>query len=56
MVGGLLVVREGAPYTGGLPQWALIGMAGTVLIVVGVTGESRLREPRRAAAYLGRLR
>ncbi|MGH3505832.1 MAG: SCO7613 C-terminal domain-containing membrane protein [Nocardioidaceae bacterium] len=56
LVGGLLVSREVAPYTGEMPQWMLIGMAGLVLIVVGVTWENRLRELRRAAAYLGRLR
>ena len=56
LVGGLLVIREVAPYTGGLPPWVLIGMAGTVLTVVGVTWENRLCELRRATAYLGRLR
>ena len=56
LVGGLLVIREVPPYTGGLPPWVLIGMAGTVLTVVGVTWENRLCELRRATAYLGRLR
>ena len=56
LVGALLVSREVAPYTGDMPQWVLIGLAGMVLIVVGVTWENRLRELRKAAAYLGRLR
>ncbi|HEU5456194.1 MAG TPA: hypothetical protein VFU85_10980, partial [Nocardioides sp.] len=56
IVGGLLVIREVAPYTSELPQWVLIGLAGTILTVVGVTWESRLMELRRATAYLGRLR
>jgi hypothetical protein len=34
----------------------LIGLAGTILTVVGVTWEHRILELRRATAYLGRLR
>jgi hypothetical protein len=34
----------------------LIGLAGAVLIATGVTWESRMRDLRHAAAYLGRLR
>jgi hypothetical protein len=34
----------------------LIGAAGTVLTVVGVTWERRVVELRQAAVYLGRLR
>jgi hypothetical protein len=56
IVGGLLVLRELAPYTAQTPQWVLIGAAGTLLIGVGVTWEARLRDLRRAASYLGRLR
>lgn len=56
VVGTLLVLRELAPYALQTPQWALIGAAGTLLTVVGVTWESRLRELRRAAAYVERLR
>jgi hypothetical protein len=55
-VGGLLVVRELAPYAAQTPQWVLIGAAGTLLTVVGVTWERRLVEVRRAADYLERLR
>jgi hypothetical protein len=56
LVGGLLVLREVAPYASELPQWVLIGLAGSVLTVVGVTWERRILELRQATAYLGRLR
>lgn len=55
-VGGLLVLRELAPYAAQTPQWVVIGLAGTLLTVVGVTWERRLVELRQASAYLGRLR
>jgi len=55
-VGGVLVVRELAPYAAETPQWILIGAAGALLTLVGVTWEHRLVEVRRAAAYLDRLR
>ncbi|MEP9364151.1 hypothetical protein ABLE68_14385 [Nocardioides sp. CN2-186] len=56
VVGTLLVLRELTPYALQTPQWALIGVAGTLLTVVGVTWESRLRELRQAASYVERLR
>ncbi|MDQ4055264.1 MAG: hypothetical protein M3237_21560, partial [Actinomycetota bacterium] len=56
IVGGLLVVREVAPYAAETPQWVMIGLAGTLLTLVGVTWERRLVELRQAAAYLDRLR
>lgn len=56
VVGGLLVLRELAPYAAQTPQWVLIGLAGTALTVVGITWESRMRDLRHAASYLGRLR
>ncbi len=55
-VGGLLVAREVAPYAAETPQWVMIGLAGTLLTVVGVTWERRLVEVRQAALYLDRLR
>ncbi len=55
-VGGLLVLRELAPYAGETPQWVLIGLAGTVLTLVGITWESRLADLRRSTVYLSRLR
>ena len=56
LVGGLLVLREVAPYAAETPQWVMIGLAGTLLTVVGVTWERRLVELRQAADYLDRLR
>jgi hypothetical protein len=55
-VGATVVLRELAPYAAEVPQWALIGSAGTLLTVVGVTWERRLRDLRTAGSYLGRLR
>jgi len=54
-VGALLVLRELAPYAGAVPQWALIGVAGTLLTAVGITWEHRMRDVRYAAGYLRRL-
>ncbi|HQR28626.1 MAG TPA: hypothetical protein PLP61_16400, partial [Nocardioides sp.] len=56
VVGAVLVLREVAPYAAELPSWVLIAAAGTVLTVVGVTWERRLRDVRTAEAYLARLR
>lgn len=56
VVGAVLVLRELAPYAVEVPQWVLIGLAGTALTVVGVTWERRVRDLRRTTAYLGRLR
>lgn len=55
-VGGLLVLREAAPYAGSVPQWATIGLAGALLLLLGVTWERRLREVRLAGSYLRALR
>ena len=54
-VGGLLVLRELTPYAADVPQWVLIGIAGTLLTVVGITWEHRMRDVRYAAGYLRRL-
>jgi hypothetical protein len=56
LVGGALVLRELAPYAEQTPQWVLIGSAGLVLLATGISWEARVRDLRRAAAYLGRLR
>ena len=56
LVGALLVLRELEPYAADLPPWVLIGAAGALLTAVGVTWESRLRDLRHAAAYVGHLR
>lgn len=55
-VGLVAVLRELAPYAAEVPQWVLIGFAGTVLTLVGITWEKRMRDARYAAAYLARLR
>jgi hypothetical protein len=56
LVGGLLVLRELAPYAAELPSWLVIGLSGTVLLVVGVTWESRMRDVRTASRYVASLR
>ncbi len=55
-VGAALVLRELAPYAAHLPSWVVIGLSGTVLLVVGVTWESRMRDVRTASRYVARLR
>jgi hypothetical protein len=55
-VGGVLVLAELAPYVLVTPQWVLIGAAGILLTVVGVTWERRMRDLQVGMAYLGRLR
>ena len=54
--GAALVLRELAPYAEQTPQLVIIGDAGIVLVASGITWEARLRDLRRAAGYLGRLR
>jgi hypothetical protein len=56
LAGAALVLRELAPYAAQTPQWVVIGAAGTVLIGAGITWEARVRDVRRAAGYLARLR
>jgi hypothetical protein len=56
VVGAVLVLREVAPYAADLPSWVVIGLSGTVLLVVGVTWESRMRDVRTATRYVARLR
>jgi cell division protein FtsW (lipid II flippase) len=56
VVGAILVLRELAPYAADLPSWVVIGLSGTVLLVVGVTWESRMRDVRTASRYVARLR
>ena len=54
-VGALVVLREGT-LAQVLPQWAIIGLVGVVLTVVGITWEQRLLELRRASAYVRGMR
>ncbi|MFF4581266.1 SCO7613 C-terminal domain-containing membrane protein [Streptomyces sp. NPDC001373] len=55
-----VAVHELAPYVvqvaGLLPRWVPPALAGLLLLAVGATYESRLREARRLRAALGRLR
>lgn len=55
-VGLVLALRLSEPLVAAIPPWVLIGVAGTLLTVIGVTWESRMRDVRTAAAYLSRLR
>ena len=56
-VGAVVAVGESAPYVdAAVPRWALLALAGAVLVVVALTWESRMADARRASAYLGRLR
>ena len=55
-VGAVLVLRELAPYAAATPQWVAIGLAGTLLTVIGVTWEKRLHNVQQAGEYLARLR
>jgi hypothetical protein len=55
-VGAVLVLRELAPYAADLPSWVVIGLSGTLLLVVGVTWESRMRDARTATRYVASLR
>lgn len=56
VVGGLLALLELAPYAAQTPQWVVIGLAGTTLVVAGTTWERRLVDLHKATHYVGRLR
>ena len=57
VVGTVEVVRLAAPYVGdAVPRWVLIGSAGALLIVMGVTWERRVQEARRVMGYVQGLR
>ncbi len=56
VVGGLLVLRELAPYAASVPTWVSIGSSGAVLLAVGITWESRMNDVRRASRYVAALR
>jgi cell division protein FtsW (lipid II flippase) len=55
-VGGLLVLRELAPYAADVPTWLSIGLSGAVLLLVGITWENRMNDVRRASRYVADLR
>ena len=52
----VIVVRHLGPYTDAVPRWVLIAAAGVVLLAVGVTWESRVRNARAAASYVETMR
>jgi len=56
VVGGLLVLRELAPYAAQVPTWVSIGISGAVLLAAGITWESRMNDARRASRYVAALR
>jgi cell division protein FtsW (lipid II flippase) len=56
VVGGLLVLRELAPYAAHVPTWLTVGVSGVVLLAVGITWESRMNDVRRASHYVTALR
>lgn len=56
-VGAVLVFRMAAPYLGdAVPRWVLIGGAGALLMVVGITWERRLQEARQMMGLMRALR
>ncbi|MGC4110415.1 MAG: hypothetical protein QM747_08340 [Nocardioides sp.] len=55
-VGGMLVLRELAPYAAQVPSWVTIGISGALLLTVGITWESRMNDVRRASRYVAALR
>ena len=55
-VGTVLVLRELAPYAAHVPTWVGIGIAGALLLGVGITWESRMNDVRRASRYVAALR
>jgi hypothetical protein len=56
VVGALLVLLELAPYAAEVPTWVTIGISGALLLLVGITWESRMNDVRRASSYLVALR
>jgi hypothetical protein len=56
VVGTLLVLIELAPYAAYVPTWLTIGVSGAVLLGVGITWESRMRDLHRATGYVAALR
>jgi hypothetical protein len=39
-----------------VPTWLTVGLSGTVLLVMGITWESRMHDVRRATRYVDALR
>ncbi len=55
-VGTLVVLRQVTPITDAVPQWVLIGSAGTLLVGMGITWERRINEARAVLGYVRALR
>ena len=55
-VTAVLAVRHLGPVAEALPRWISLGVVGAVLLVVGVTWESRRRNLAAAGRYLAALR
>jgi hypothetical protein len=55
LVGLLLLVQLG-PVAVALPRWILIAVAGVSMLGVGMTWESRVRDGRAAARWIGAMR
>lgn len=55
LVGLLLLVQLG-PVAVALPRWILIAVAGVSMLAVGMTWESRVRDGRAAARWIGAMR
>lgn len=53
---GILAVRHLGPFADALPRWMLIGAAGLLLLLAGITWESRVKNAKSAITYLGDLR
>ncbi len=52
----LIAVVELAPYGWALPRWVLIGGAGLLLLIGGITWESRVRDGRAVARFVRSMR
>ncbi|MEG9225833.1 SCO7613 C-terminal domain-containing membrane protein [Aeromicrobium sp. Sec7.5] len=52
----LISIVEIAPYGWGLPRWVLIGGAGLLLLIGGITWENRVRDGRAVARFVRSMR